>query len=142
RIVTVDAIRRDVAVVIEVSLETRSTAAVFDRILRAVYFHFAELAPIARRQTPVVAADASESGQLPTADHPIEKPSGVAGKFVPSPEGEVHDPVPAHAMLGNLGVAPVIEQPVALARIGGNRSGQKHVRLLQKIVAPSIAARA
>src|SRR5262249_57443361 len=60
---------------------------------------------------------------------------------MPWPERQIDDPVPAQAMLRNVDIALVVQEPVAVAQIVGKAAGGEYVALSQEVAAPSITAR-
>src|SRR4030095_11076337 len=78
-------------------------------------------------QSPGVGPDFPHAGDLPSANDPVQHAIGVAEQLLAASDRKVNDKVPAELVLGRVGITLVVEEPVALLRIGRHGAGKELV---------------
>src|SRR5690606_20149323 len=104
-----------------------AAAAVFHLVLVAIDGELVRVLPVAGRQGPPGASDRPLAGKLPSAHDAVHDGTGVAVDRLALSKGQIDDPVPAQAMLWNIGIPAIVEEPGPFMRVGGHGAG--HVDL-------------
>src|SRR5262249_43956628 len=107
----------------EIGGEAATTGAVLDRIFESVVFDRVSSRVPGRRQAPPTLHVVTNAGDLPTANQLLGNTLGAAEKFLSPADRQLGCKIPADLVFRRVGIALIVQEPVAVVEVRGNRAG-------------------